>query len=73
MHEIAKLIFKMYENTKPDLPDPENYDKVSKEFLMGLSKEQASLFYDLESMYLEITENSQIAILEFLLNLFIEE
>ena len=73
MHEIAKLIFKMYEKTEPDLPDPENYDKVSKEFLQGLSKEQANLFYDLELMYLEIIEKSQIGLLEFLLNLFVDE
>ena len=73
MHEIAKLIFKMYESAKPEVKAPEDFDKLNYDFFIGLSNEQKDMFLKLETMYLEIMETQQISFLEFLLGTFVEE
>lgn len=75
MKLIANMLYKIYENWAPkeSVEESEEFDKIEKEFIESLNKNQRKNFLDLEIFYMEIVKNHSILVIEFLLNNLITE
>ena len=71
MKIVAEIMFEMYAQ-RPDKKTnyPDGYFDVEKRFMDSLSKEQRKLFFDFETMLLQLITNEQVSVFEYVLGLF---
>ena len=73
MKIIAEIMFEMYAQ-RPDKETnyPEGYFDVEKKLMDSFSKEQKNIFFEFETLLIQLIINEQVSAFEYILKLFNE-